>query len=150
MGNRLSRLASLLMTLLLVAVAALVALNWVALNVVVPVNVGAMQVDLPMGAAAVWGLALVALLFMAAQLGLVLGAWRRTRLAEHEINRLRTLAEAAETSRFEALSQSIQVEFRRLHARLGPEQVSELVVDEPFAAAVTPTRSGFFSKRTGT
>lgn len=144
-----SRIAALLMTLVLVASAALIALNWPALTAVAPVNLGVTQVDVSLGSAAMGWLALVAILFFADQASTAWGSWRRTRRADHEITRLRALADAAETSRFEDLRQLMVTEFRRVHARLGPEHTTELVVDESGSGPALPARSGFFSRRTG-
>jgi type VI protein secretion system component VasK len=149
MEQRIGRIAALLMTLALVLTGALIALNWPALSVVAPVNVGAMQPEVSLGAAAAGWLAVLALLFFVAQASLALGSWRRSRRTNREIQRLRALAEAAETSRVEELRQLVVAEFRQLRERLDPPPITDLVVDEHIPGSAVPARSGFFAKRRG-
>jgi len=109
---------SILLTLMVVVVVAVAALNWPAFTAPTRIDLLFAKVDFPLGllmlgALACFVLTLAILLAMSHARALV-----ETRRHHKEVERLRALAEQAEASRLEGLRTALLEEFGRLDARL--------------------------------
>ena len=112
------RASTVLAWLATLLVAALAALNWEALSAKALVNLGFMQIELPLGLALLALLGALAALFFVAYMQQTIGSLIETRRLLREMQRVQELADKAEASRLDKLQQTVAEEFRRLNERL--------------------------------
>ncbi len=101
-----------------IAVAAIAALNWSLLSRLETVNLGVVDVQLPLGLTLLAVAAVLAALFFVASLQQTIGSLLETRKLLRDMQRVQELADKAELSRLESLQQSMNDEFTRVHQRL--------------------------------
>lgn len=116
------RVRSLLVVLLLAAIAAFVTLNWSVYMAPAPLNLGWTTIEAPPGLVALGLLALCVVVF-----ALYLLVWQSSFLLEarrqaKELQAQRSLAEQAETSRFMQLQALMQTELSGLNQRIAESQ----------------------------
>jgi hypothetical protein len=116
------RLLSVLLLVALAIAAVFVALNWSALAAPSPVNLGLISTSAPLGLIAL-GIGVVLALLLAGRMAV----WQATALIEarrhaKEIQAQRTLADQAETSRYDQLRILMHAELEALANRLAQSQ----------------------------
>lgn len=111
-------LRSLLLTLTVVAIAALAVLNWNALAMSVPMSLGLATVDAPLGVVMLALTALLAAFALAYVLWLQGSVLMETRRHGKEMHVQRELADKAEASRFTEMKAFLQTQSQQTHAAL--------------------------------
>ncbi|AVO42882.1 Signal transduction histidine kinase [Simplicispira suum] len=111
-------LRSLLLTLTVVAIAALAVLNWNALAMSVPMSLGLATVDAPLGVVMLALTALLAAFALAYVLWLQGSVLMETRRHGKEMQVQRELADKAEASRFTEMKAFLQTQSQQTHAAL--------------------------------
>lgn len=120
------RLSNWLAWAVLAAIAGLAALNWTTLTTPAPIDLLVARIDAPLGLVMLGLTALLAALFLIASLRNQIGALMENRRLLKEIQRVQSLADAAEASRVNALQQMIETEFRRIEGRLNALRIDEI------------------------
>lgn len=120
------RIRTIILLIALCAIAAFAALNWAAFTTPTTLSLGVTDFQAPLGLVMLIAIAVLTALFLVFIITLQTTVLLETRRQARELQTSRTLAEQAETSRFNELRLHIDGELQRLDAR-----------DQAAAAAMT-------------